>query len=220
MKKFGIFCAALLCAAVMTAAEAAAPTAAAKGAGPQQAGAQAPTTTEGGTAMAPIEPKILVVYFSRTGNTEKVGQALATELKADSVKLNEQGTDWDGVWGYLKAGKAAWKGEATSIEKLKKEPKDYDLVVVGTPIWAWDLTPAVRSFLTVYKDDLKKVAFFATEGGSGHEKAFKNMETLAGKAPVATAFWLEKEVKDPEKMREKVAPFAAAIKKALGIGSL
>lgn len=167
--------------------------------------------------MEPKEPKILVVYFSRTGNTETVAKELVAKLKADSEKLVEQGTDWEGTWGYLKAGKAAWQETATSIEKLKKNPKDYDLVVIGTPIWAWNLTPAVRSFLTAYKDDLKKVAFFATEGGSGHEKAFKNMETLAGKAPVATAFVLQKEAQDPEKMREKVAPFVAEIKKALGI---
>ncbi len=204
-KQMTLFCATLLCAAVMTAEEAA---------------AQAVTPTEGGTAMAPIEPKILVVYFSRSGNTETVAKELTAKLKADSEKLVEQGTDWEGVWGYIKAGKAAWQETATSIEKLKKEPKDYDLVVIGTPVWAWNMTPAVRSFLTVYKDDLKKVAFFATEGGSGHEKAFKNMETLAGKAPVATAFVLQKECADPAKIAEKIAPFAAAIKKALGIGSL
>jgi flavodoxin len=203
MRKFFVLCATLLCAAVMTAEEAAVVT----------------PPTEGGTAMAPIEPKILVVYFSRSGNTEAGAKELAAKLGADSEKLTEQGTDWEGVWGYLMAGKAAWQETATSIEKLKKNPADYDLVVIGTPIWAWNLTPAVRSFLTAYKEDLKKVAFFATEGGSGHEKAFKNMETLAGKAPVATAFWTEKEkeIKDTEKMRAKVAPFAAEIKKALGI---
>ncbi len=169
--------------------------------------------------MEPKEPKILVVYFSRSGNTESVASLIASKLNADSEKLIEQGTDWEGVWGYLKAGKAAWQETATSIEKLKKNPKDYDLVVIGTPIWAWNMTPAIRSFLTVYKDDLKKVAFFATEGGSGHEKAFKNMETLTGKAPVATAAVLEKEVKKGDTMREKVATLATEIKKALGISS-
>ena len=141
--------------------------------------------------------------------------SLAAGLGADSEALTEQGTDWSGVWGWITAGRAAWKEETSSIEKLKKEPKDYDLVIIGTPIWAWNMTPAVRAFLTIYKDDLKKVAFFATEGGSGHEKAFKNMEALAGKRPVATAFWLEKEVKDPEKLREKMTTYVADIKKTL-----
>lgn len=174
-------------------------------------------TTEEAPVMAAKEPKVLVVYFSRSGNTGTVAKELAAKLGADSEALTEQGTDWSGVWGYLKAGKAAWKEELSSIEKLKKEPKDYDIVVIGTPVWAWNMTPAVRAFLTVYKDDLKKVAFFATEGGSGHEKAFKNMETLAGKRPVATAFWTEKEkeIKDPEKMRAKIPPYVTEIKKAL-----
>ncbi|HOW50643.1 MAG TPA: flavodoxin [bacterium] len=214
-KQMTLFCATLLCAAVMTAQEAAAQVPAAA----EGSGGQAATPTEGGVAMEPKEPKILVVYFSRSGNTESVASLIASKLNADSEKLIEQGTDWEGVWGYLKAGKAAWQETATSIEKLKKNPKDYDLVVIGTPIWAWNMTPAIRSFLTVYKDDLKKVAFFATEGGSGHEKAFKNMETLTGKAPVATAAVLEKEVKKGDTMREKVATLATEIKKALGISS-
>lgn len=202
------FCATLLCAVLLTAYEK--PVAV----DPDR---PEPIATQLG---APMEPKILIVYFSRSGNTESVAALIASKLNADSEKLSEQGTDWSGVWGWIKAGRAAWKEESTSIEKLKKEPKDYDLVVIGTPVWAWNLTPAVRSFLTVYKDDLKKVAFFATEGGSGHEKAFKNMETLAGKAPVATAFVLEKECKDPAKADEKAKAFVAEIKKALGIGSL
>lgn len=176
---------------------------------------QPASPTEEAPVMEPKEPKVLVVYFSRSGNTGTVAKELAAKLDADIEQLTEQGTDWSGVWGYLKAGKAAWKEETSSIEKLKKEPKDYDLVVIGTPVWAWNLTPAVRAFLTVYKDDIKKVSFFATEGGSGHEKAFKNMEIIAGKRPVATAFWMEKEVKDPEKMREKISVYVTDIKKTI-----
>ncbi|HNT29215.1 MAG TPA: flavodoxin [bacterium] len=176
---------------------------------------QPASPTEEAPAMETKEAKVLVVYFSRSGNTGAVAKELAAGLGADSEALTEQGTDWSGVWGYFKAGKAAWKEEVSSIEKLKKEPKDYDLVVIGTPIWAWNMTPAVRAFLTVYKDDIKKIAFFATEGGSGHEKAFKNMEAIAGKRPVATGFWLEKEVKDPAKLREKISAYVIDIKKTL-----
>lgn len=202
MRMFSAVCATLFCAALFAAGE------------PERA------TTEGGIVMAPQEPKILIVYFSRSGNTEAVAKELAAKLKADTEKLTEQGTDWGGFWGYLKAGKAAWKEETTSIEKLKKEPKDYDIVVVGTPIWAWNMTPAVRSFLTVYKDDLKKVAFFATEGGSGHEKAFKNMETLAGKKPLAIAFWNETDLRKDALRQKKLSEFISALRSALGIEPL
>jgi flavodoxin len=204
MRRVLILFATLLCAALFAAEEA------------------APTPTEGGAVMEPKEPKILVVYFSRSGNTETVAKELAKKLGADSEKLAEQGSDWSGVWGWIKAGRAAWQEDISSIGKLALDPQGYDLVIIGTPVWAWNMTPAVRAFLTVYKEDLKKIAFFATQGGSGHEKTFKNMEALAGKAPVAVAVWTEKEkeIKDAGKMQAKIDAFAAELKKATGSAPL
>ncbi len=167
-----------------------------------------------------MKPKILVVYFTRTGNTESIAQEMAAVLDADHEKIIEEGTTWGGFWGYLKAGKAAWQEQTTPIAPLSHHPREYDLVIIGTPIWAWNMTPAVRSFLTVYKDDLKKIAFFATEGGSGHDKAFTNMESLVGKKPLVTAFWNATDLRKKKTRQEKLAAFVSAIRSALGIEPL
>jgi FMN-dependent NADH-azoreductase len=62
------------------------------------------------------------------------------------------------------------------------------LIIFGGPVWAWTITPAVRTYLDQNIDALKikKVAFFATQGSSGADKKFKVMEEMLGMKPLAT----------------------------------
>jgi flavodoxin len=70
--------------------------------------------------------------------------------------------------------------------KFAKDPVDYDLVIIGTPIWGWNMCSLVRSYAEKNKGKIKKAAFFATMGGSGDEKAFVEMAEIIGVKPVAT----------------------------------
>ena len=81
------------------------------------------------------------------------------------------------------AGKDATLKRETKI-RFKKDPEKYDLVIIGTPIWAWTITPAVRAYLNQNKENLKekKLAFFCTMGGSGDKGAFSEMEKLTHKS--------------------------------------
>ena len=71
------------------------------------------------------------------------------------------------------------------INPPKADPSTYDIIIVGTPIWAWNISSPVRSYLAAMKGKLPRVAFFCTMGSKAGE-TFKVMEVLAGKAPVAT----------------------------------
>lgn len=62
---------------------------------------------------------------------------------------------------------------------------DYELVILGTPVWAWSVTSPVRTFLIDHADDLPRVAFFATCGSSGMERTFAQMRAIAKQLPVA-----------------------------------
>ncbi|HOX07876.1 MAG TPA: flavodoxin [Planctomycetota bacterium] len=157
--------------------------------------------------------RALVVFYSRTGNTRKVAQALARELGAEAEKINEPETR-GGLLGYLLAGRDAALKRLTPIEPLAFDPAAYDLVVLGTPVWAWTMASPVRTFLTEQAAKLKGVAFFCTQGGSGAERAFRQMEELAGRKPVATLALLEKELKGD--FGAKVKEFA---KKLTGNGN-
>lgn len=130
--------------------------------------------------------KTLVVYYSRTGTTKKVGERIAEKLGADIEEIKDT-INRMGVKGYLISGRDAMKKRLTKLEAVKFNPAEYDLVVVGTPIWSWNLSVPIRTYISEQKDNFKdKVAFFCTMGGSGDKKAFSEMENIIGKKPEAT----------------------------------
>lgn len=134
--------------------------------------------------------EILIAFYSKTGVTREIAMVLAEALGCDIDEIIDK-KDRTGMLGYIKAGRDAMKRTLTQIE-YERDPKEYDLVVIGTPIWGWNMSPAVRTYLS--KNKFKKAAFFCTMGGSGDHKAFREMEELSVK-PLATMSFFEKEVK-------------------------
>jgi flavodoxin len=126
--------------------------------------------------------KTLVVYYSRTGNTRGVAEKIAELLHADLDEIIDK-KNRSGMIGYLSAGKDAMTKANIDIG-YKLNPADYDMVVLGTPIWGSTITPALRTYLTAHSGTIKKTAFFATSGGSGIGKIAQEMEQLSTK-PIA-----------------------------------
>jgi menaquinone-dependent protoporphyrinogen IX oxidase len=90
--------------------------------------------------------KILVAYYSRTGTTKKVGDAIAEKFNADVEDIKDT-VDRSGAKGYLVSGRDAMKRKLTKLEPIKFNPKEYDLVIIGTPIWAWNMSVPIRTYL-------------------------------------------------------------------------
>ena len=129
--------------------------------------------------------KTLVAFYSRTGTTKKVGDMIAEKIDAEVEEIKDT-VERSGTMGYIRSGRDAMKKRLTKLESLKRNLSDYDLIVVGTPIWGWNMSAPVRTFLTEQKDNLKEVAFFCTMGGSGDKQAFAEMEKIIGKKPHGT----------------------------------
>jgi flavodoxin len=129
--------------------------------------------------------KTLIIYYSRTGVTKKVAEILKQKLNCDIEEIISV-KDRKGPIGYMLSGREAMKGMLAKIKPITKNPAEYDLIIVGTPVWAFTLSSPIRTFLTEQKDKLKKVAFLVTMGGSGQEKTFKHMAEIIGQQPIAT----------------------------------
>jgi flavodoxin len=155
--------------------------------------------------------KALVVYYSRSGVTKKVGEAIAAALKCDAEEIVDT-RDRSGALGYANAGKDAMFKRMTDIKPLQHNPAQYNVVIIGTPVWAWTMTPAVRTLITNYKPHLKNVAFFCTQGGSGNEGTFQAMDRLCDQRPLATLMLLQKEVSGD--FAAKIDGFVGALKAA------
>lgn len=155
--------------------------------------------------------KILVTYYSRTGTTRKIGEELAEKLKADKEEIIDT-KDRSGVKGYITAGRDAMKKTLTEIKKTESNLAEYDLVLIGTPIWAWNVSTPVRTFLAQNCNWIQKTAFFCTMGGSGDMKAFDEMISICGKRPTATLSLTTKDVKK-NRYAERLDAFVSAMRK-------
>lgn len=151
--------------------------------------------------------KILVVFYSRTGKTGIVAEAIAQSLKADieEIRTNE---DRSGFIGFLKSGYEAVLGKLARIQPVGKNPGEYDLVLVGSPVWAGRLSSPVRTYLTLYGNKIRKAAFFSTCSNE-EGRIFRDMEKLSGK-PIAKICVKDREIKAGEHIK-KVEEFIKAL---------
>jgi flavodoxin len=147
----------------------------------------------------------LVIYYSRTGMTKKVGDKIAQMLNCDLEEIFDTKAR-SGPFGYFGAGKAGSRKMLTELKQVTKNPGEYDLVVIGTPVWSWNISAPVRTYIEMYKNKFKDVAFFLT-CGSNPGKTFEDMETICGKRPRAKLMLEKKDFKagtDMSKIKEFV----------------
>jgi len=153
--------------------------------------------------------KTLVVFYSRTNTNKKVAEDLARKLNADLEEIKSIKT-YRGIFGYLAAGREGLKKIPAKIEPSAKETAQYDLLVLGTPIWVGKIASPVRAYLEQQKDGIKKVAFFCVCGGSDTRPVFNEMAELCGRQPVATLALRTKEIKEND-FEEKLNKFSAML---------
>jgi flavodoxin len=136
--------------------------------------------------------KTLIVYHSRSGQTRRVAQALARRLDADieEIRIVQPMHGW---LGYALCALESLAELTPALRPMRKDPAGYDLVVIGTPVWFWNLSSPVRSWLEQHRPK-HRVAFFCTMGGSGSGRAFSTMTALAGREPVATLALIDREI--------------------------
>jgi len=156
--------------------------------------------------------KILVVYYSRTGTTKKVGEAIAKELSADSeaiVDLKRR----SGIIGWFAAGADAYRRKLTRI-RTRNKPERYDMVIIGTPVWSKNMSPAVRTYLTNYDFVGKKVGFFCTAGGENTERTLEALKKLAPKSVVVGTLGVCAKDFKSGVYEEKIASFVKSLRKS------
>jgi len=154
--------------------------------------------------------KTLVIYYSRTGMTKKLAENIAAELGADIEELIDKDKR-KGALGYLKSGKEAMQKKLAVIEDLRYNPAEYDLVILGTPTWAYAMACALRTYLTDHKGEIKQAAFFATNTSDGGDKAIAQMEALSGLKARARLVLTSKEVLKND-YQNKLTEFISLVK--------
>ncbi len=131
-------------------------------------------------------PKVLVAFFSLTGSTRLIGKTIAKELGADVLEITPaQQYPLRGLGKYLHGGGQAVMGATPLLEPASVNISDYDLYVVGTPVWAGRIAPPVRTFLMGLALGGKKVAYFSTFLGT-EGQSLKEMAEISKTTPIGT----------------------------------
>ena len=130
--------------------------------------------------------KILVAYFSNTGNTERVAKKAAEILKADVFQIipEKPYTAEDLNWRNSKS-RATLEGKNENARPAIAKTTDisgYDTIVVAYPIW-WGKAPKIMStFIESYDFSGKKIIPICTSHSSGFGKSDFQLRAIAKNA--------------------------------------
>lgn len=156
--------------------------------------------------------KTLVAYYSRTGITRNVAKAIANEIECDIEEIVDM-TNRDGAIEYLKSCASAILKKNITIKDSVNNPQDYDLIIIGTPVWVSTISNPVRAYILHNAMNFNKVAFFCTERMSGNKKTFNDMKVLCDKEPIGTIRLTTKEV-DNKLYSQQIKEFINTIHKS------
>jgi len=105
--------------------------------------------------------KILILYYSRTGNTRMTCEALQKELNAQLIEIKDL-TDRSGSWGGLTGMLNTLFNMETGIEPEHPDLSSCSTIILASPLWAGKLAPAIRTLIARNKFENKKVIIFST----------------------------------------------------------
>jgi flavodoxin len=105
--------------------------------------------------------KVLILYYSRTGNTKAVCEALQKELGCDIIEINDL-KNREGRWGYYTAAFGSIFGTHTGIDPAEFNLTSYETIIVGSPVWAGKPSAAIRTFIGENRFDGKDMVVLYT----------------------------------------------------------
>lgn len=155
----------------------------------------------------------LVVYFSFEGNIKLVAEKIAETLHADCVALKTvKEFPAEGFKKYFWGGKSVMFGEKPQLLNDPIDFSRYETVIIGTPVWAGSFTPPIKTLVSQYKIEGKRLALFASSGGGGAKKCFMKLKAaLPGNEVIGETEFVEPK-KNPEDSLQKAAAWASSLK--------
>ena len=126
--------------------------------------------------------KSLVIYYSLTGKTRLVSQAVAEALNATLLEIKETKPRKPGPLLYLTGGFAAITNRGSKINPMNVDLEQHETIFIGSPIWASRPAPAINSFIYQMGFEGRRVIPFFTMGGDDSERALANITAKVEKS--------------------------------------
>lgn len=113
--------------------------------------------------------KTCIIYHSYSGVTRGIAEKISTTCGGDLVEVKPK-DNYSTLTAYSVGCIRARKEACDPISPDTIDVSLYDLIVIGTPVWAWKATPAINGAIAALKGcEGKKAVIFATCGSSAKE---------------------------------------------------
>ena len=125
--------------------------------------------------------KTAIVYYSMSGNTKMIAEMISKELSSDMIELiPEKAYPDKGMRKFLWGGFAAVMSEKPKLYPYSFDAELYDLILIGSPVWASNVAPPIRTFVEETRHALKEKQFgvFLCYAGGGADKALEKLKKL------------------------------------------
>ena len=120
--------------------------------------------------------KILVLYYSQTGNTKAVAEEIANRLGADIGEI-EAMEPYNGDFQATieRCKQEMEQGITPKIKSIKANLSKYDVIFLGYPVWFGTYAPPIATFLRDNNLKGKKIVPFCTFGSGGLESSRRDI---------------------------------------------
>lgn len=143
------------------------------------------------TEVSNNDSKILIAYYSVSGNTEEVAKAVQEEIGGDLFKI-ETVQVYPEVYKELtaQAKREINDGYRPELKNKVDDISQYDVVFIGSPNWWGTIAPAVSTFIESYDLQGKKVIPIITHGSGGVQNTIKDMQAQCKGCDFVTDGWV------------------------------
>lgn len=132
--------------------------------------------------------KKAIVFYSLSGNTQAAAKEIAEGIGADLIELKlVKPFPTEKSKQLALGGMQAMFGMKPAIQELSKNIKEYDVLILGTPIWAGTIAAPVHSFLNKYQVLDKIVAVFTFSGGGDNKRCIAKLSKRLPRLKVEVA---------------------------------
>ena len=153
--------------------------------------------------------RYLVLFASRSGNTERMANEIRTQLDCDILEVEPQtpyDNDYNSMLSRAQEELAAIRqGNYPSVKTSVESFEDYDMIFVGYPIWHGSMATPMQTFLHNHADKLsgKRIALFASSGSSGISTSVGEARALCSDAEFTETLHLTRNTL--EQMESRIA---------------
>jgi flavodoxin len=153
--------------------------------------------------------KTALVYYSLEGNTKYIADCISEVIHVDILQLEPiNPINKNSSTKYLWGGLQVFSKREPQLKSYSFAPENYDLIILGTPVWAWKYSPAINTFINDIELAKKNIALYCCHGG-GKGAVFRRFEeALNGNNIISKIDFRDPLKRSPEKSKERTIVWA------------